>query len=89
MALHGHAFHVSLRTPGWLSAYVMKVFCGNGDVFNRLRHDLCNHKQESVTVVHLWTARGILEMIHVHILKPSFEQREDEIIVVAKRQSLV
>ena len=70
-----------MRTPGWLSAHVVDVFCGNGDVvFDRLRRDTKEASSAqlimniefvlpAVTKVLLSTARGIL--IHRQLLKPS------------------
>ena len=92
MALHGHAFHVSLRTPGWLSAYVVKVFCGNGDVFSRLRHVVCNHQQEIAFPPsrRCFSARHVefFEAAQIQLLKTSFGHRESESIVIEKRVDL-
>ena len=42
----------------------------------------------SVTEVLLYTTCGILEIIHIQLVKPSFGQRESEIMVVEKRVDL-
>ena len=88
MALHGHVIHVSstharsrMRTPGWFSAYVVKVLYGNGDVvFNRLcmmglrMGPPTRSFVPFATEVLLYTTCRILEIIHIQLLKPSFER---------------